>query len=326
VASTRHYWLQALEALSPAVAALNLTAQVSDEQYWDTASNCAINADAFNLSGCPHHNAAIARWIGGLAANGVTQSQLTKLLVDLTSRNTYGTFSEISGYGLLLDSHLPFQIQVPMGKAGILNPNGADLDGRLTISGDVLFDIKAFGLHEHLSNRLRERLSGEFSSQFVAIEGSADVAVSVMTDLLGRGYASLVSELRAKGLAQRDGLDVILRPIRQVQVTSGILDPYALAKNHAEYAIGFAKQFARRKPFMLSSSILGSAACGSIPTFPAMPIPSCVVSPAEPSCSFCETKRRYLEFPGHLLLDCFPGLCSLTLGSRQMRNALIGYF
>jgi hypothetical protein len=75
-----------------------------------------------------------------------------------------------------------------MGKAGILNPNGADLDGRLTISGDVLFDIKAFGLHEHLSNRLQERLSGEFSSQFAAIEGSADVAVSVMTDLLGRDY------------------------------------------------------------------------------------------------------------------------------------------
>jgi hypothetical protein len=251
VASTRYGWLQDLEALSPTVAALNLTAQVSDEPYWDTVTNLAINADAFNLSGCPHHNGAIARWLGGLAANGVTQSQLSRLLVDLTSRNTYGTFSELSGYGLLLDAHLPFQIQVPMGKAGILNPNGADLDGRLTISGDVLFDIKAFGLHEHLSNRLHERLSGEFSSQFVAIEGSADVAVSVMTDLLGRGYSSLVSELRAKGLARRDGLDVSLRPTRQVQVTSGTLDPYALAKNHAEYAFGFAKQFARRKPFML---------------------------------------------------------------------------
>src|ERR1700688_2296133 len=120
VASTRYGWLQDLEALSPTVAALNLTAQVSDEPYWDTVSNRAINADAFSLSGCPHHNAAIARWIDGLAANGVTQSQLSKLLVDLTSRNTYGTFSELSGYGLLLDAHVPFQIQVPMGKAGIL--------------------------------------------------------------------------------------------------------------------------------------------------------------------------------------------------------------
>jgi hypothetical protein len=174
------------------------------------------------------------------------------LLVDLTSRNTYGTFSELSGYGLLLDAHLPFQIQVPMGKAGILNPNGGDLDGRLTIvGGDVLFEIKAFGLHEHTSNRLQERLSGEFSSQFVAIEGSADVAVSVMNDLLGRGYPSLVSELRTKGFARRDGLDVSLRPVRQVQVTTGTLDPYALAKHHAEYVFGFAKQFARRKPFML---------------------------------------------------------------------------
>src|ERR1700720_4253220 len=87
VASTRYGWLQDLEALSPTVAALNLTAQVSDEPYWDTVTNCAINADASYLSGCPHHNAAVARWIDGLAANGATQSQLSKLLVDLTSRN-----------------------------------------------------------------------------------------------------------------------------------------------------------------------------------------------------------------------------------------------
>jgi hypothetical protein len=105
VASTRYGWLQDLEALSPTVAALNLTSQVSDEPYWDTVSNRAINADAFSLSGCPHHDAAIARWIDGLAANGVTQSQLSKLLVNLTSRNTYGTFSELSGYGLLLHAH-----------------------------------------------------------------------------------------------------------------------------------------------------------------------------------------------------------------------------
>jgi hypothetical protein len=157
VASTRYGWLQDLEALSTTVAALNLKSQVSDEPYQDSATNRAINADAFNLSGCPHHNAAIGRWIDGLAANGVAQSQLSKLLVDLTSRNTYGTFSELSGYGLLLDAHLPFQIQVPMTGAGILNPNGADLDGRLAISGDVLFDIKAFGLHEHLANRLQEK-------------------------------------------------------------------------------------------------------------------------------------------------------------------------
>ena len=105
MASTRYGWLQDLEALSPTVAALNLTSQVSDEPYWDTVSNRAINADAFSLSGCPHHDAAIARWIDGLAANGVTQSQLSKLLVNLTSRNTYGTFSELSGYGLLLHAH-----------------------------------------------------------------------------------------------------------------------------------------------------------------------------------------------------------------------------
>jgi hypothetical protein len=251
VASTRYGWLQDLEALSPTVKALNLRSQVSDEPYQDPVTNRAINAGAFNLSACPHHNAAIARWIDGLAANGVTQSQLSKLLTDLTSRNTYGTFSELSGYGLLLDAHLPFEIQVSMTGAGILNPNGADLDGRLTISGDVLFDIKAFGLHEHLANRLQERLSGDFSSQFVAVEGSADVGVSVMTDLLGRGYSSLVSELSTNGFAHRGALDVSLRPKRPVQITSGILDPYALANNNAEYAFGFAKQFARRKPFML---------------------------------------------------------------------------
>jgi hypothetical protein len=215
-------------------------------------TNRVINVDAIDLSSCANHNAAIARWIDTLDANGVSQSQLSKLLVDLTSRNnTYGTFSELSGYGLLLDARLPFRTQIPMTGKDILNPNGADLDGRLTISGDVLFDIKAFGLHEHLAKRLQERLSGEFSSQFVAIEGSADVGVSEMTDLLGRDYPALVTELSTKRFAKRGALDISLRPPQPVQAATGILNPYELAKNNADYAFRFAKQFARRKPFML---------------------------------------------------------------------------
>ena len=50
MASTRFGWLQDLEAHSPTVAALNLTTQVSDEPYWDTVTNRAINADASTLT------------------------------------------------------------------------------------------------------------------------------------------------------------------------------------------------------------------------------------------------------------------------------------
>ena len=179
---TRHNWWAELAKRSQYVAGLP---RPNDENYWDVNCNKPLNGDAYNLSNCSHHNDAIARWVDGLAKIGTSQQEIVKLLGVLTSRNTYGGFSELAAYGLLLEAKIPFEVQTPMDGKEILNPNGSDLDGKLTIGCPVYFDVKAFGLHERLVNRLNEKLSSDFSSNFVSIGGSGDVSVS---EKIGRAH------------------------------------------------------------------------------------------------------------------------------------------
>lgn len=248
MAGTRHDWWKDLAALSTTIAGLPMPA---NEDYWDHANNQATNAVAYNLSGCADHNASIARWADAMASKGASLPQIEKLLIDLTSRNTYGTFSELAAYGLLLDSGIPFRMQMPMRGTAILNPNGSDLDGVLKISTPVYFDVKAFGLHEYLAEELRKKLSTIFASDFVSIGGSADVGVNVMSDLLSKDFKPLVAELRSARKATRGALEIRLEPKKRVQFVTNLANPYELAKNHADYAFRFAKQFVRRRPFIL---------------------------------------------------------------------------
>ncbi|MEP2988475.1 MAG: hypothetical protein ABJN65_05905 [Parasphingorhabdus sp.] len=248
MANTRHEWWHDLAALSPIIATFALP---PDEPYWDNAKGQAINTAAFNISGCAHHNRSITRWIDVLANEGVSLSQIEKLLVDLTSRNTYGSFSELAAYGLLIDSNIPFEIQVSMKGTAILNPNGSDLDGAFMIGDPVFFDVKAFGLHEYLAEQLKLRLSNAFPSEFVEISGSSDVGVADMTELLGTGFSLLISELTSNQKARRGKLEVQLKKKRRVQFVINTANPYELAETNADYAFKFAKQFVRRKPFVL---------------------------------------------------------------------------
>lgn len=248
MAKTRHEWWKDLAGLSDTVAGFNVP---NDDHYWDTATNQPINSVAFNLSGCLHHNKAIANWADALATNGVSLSQIEKLLIDLTSRNTYGSFSELAAYGLLLKADIPFDIQIPMKGQDILNPNGSDLDGALQIGSEVYFDVKAFGLHEHLAEQIKSKLSQVFPSYFVAISGSSDVGVADMSDLLGKGMRDLIAELKADGKASRGMLDIRIEPPRDVHFVTNSGNPYELAKNNADYVFRFAKQFVRREPFIL---------------------------------------------------------------------------
>jgi hypothetical protein len=164
---------------------------------------------------------------------------------------TYGTFSELAAYGLLLDSGIPFKMQVPMRGTAILNPNGSDLDGVLKISTPVYFDVKAFGLHEYLAEELSEKLSTIFPSDFVSIGGSVDVGVSALSDLLSKDFKPLAAELTSVRKATRGALEIRLEPQNRVQFVTNFANPYELAKNHADYAFRFAKQFVRRRPFIL---------------------------------------------------------------------------
>jgi len=91
-----------------------------------------------------------------------------------------------------------------------------------------------------------------FPGNFIALEGSGDVGVTEMNALLGRDFRALEAELRAQNYAWRGPLEIRLRPAAQrVQISMKTQNSYELAKNNAEYAFNFSKQFARRKPFIL---------------------------------------------------------------------------
>jgi hypothetical protein len=248
MADTRHEWLTELAALSPTIRSISKPA---DEIYFDRVTKVFNNADAFNLSASAETNEAIARWCDGLVAEGAPVSQVEKHLIDLTSRNTYGTFSELAAYGLLLDAEIPFETQVTMTGKSILNSNGSDLDGKLTIGNDVYFDVKAFGLHEHRVKILTEKLSAQFPTEFIAVNGSADVSVSVLADLLGKDFSALAAELHSKALVTRGDIEFRREVKRSVNSTIRFANAYRLAENHADYVFRFAKQFPKRKPFML---------------------------------------------------------------------------
>jgi hypothetical protein len=250
---TRHDWITVLAGLSPAVAALNLTTTLKDELYYDRSKNMALQKDAFNLSSSKPHNDAIASWLSRLFAMGVGSGYLTKALTDLTSRNTIGTFCELSAYGTFLDHDIPFLVQIAQSPKAILNPNGSDLDGCLQLSGNVFFDVKAFGLQEHLIDLLVERLQTDLGpSVFVAAEGSKDVSIASLSDLFSsKKYTTIIAELREKNIVKRNLLEFRLKPPKRVQISSVTYDPYRQAEECADYAFRFAKQFMRHKRFIL---------------------------------------------------------------------------
>ncbi|OYX98092.1 MAG: hypothetical protein B7Y80_17095 [Hyphomicrobium sp. 32-62-53] len=240
-----------LAAKSQSIAKFDLKSKLSDEIY-KADGVAARNADAFNLANSEPHNTVIVDTLEVLLKKpGVSADMITKFLTDLTSRNTYGTFSELSAYAFLLKGGLPFDIQIPLTGADILNPNGSDIDGCLHLSEDVLFDVKGFGFQEYLVGQLADRLSAEVAPERVTIEDSWDVPIELLSDLSGKDYKPLKDELIAKGTAQRGLLCFKKKARTQVMIQARIVDPYLLAKENADYAFRYAKQFARNKPFVL---------------------------------------------------------------------------
>jgi hypothetical protein len=247
---TRHEWLRSLEAVSPAIDAMHLTDTLPEDPYWDAVKKRSLNKHAFNFSHSSDHNNFLGRTIEALAAQQATPDQLNKLVTDLTSRSTYGTFTELAAYGVLIRQGVPFKIQIPAGANDILNPNGSELDGE--IDGAVLFDSKAFGLQENLIDMLVERLGQDLAPDFVSAESSWNIPIRDLESLLGSsGYKALLQDLRSNRRGKRGPVEFNVRPPAPVQTSTIIMNPTDLANQTADYAFNYAKQFARLKPFVL---------------------------------------------------------------------------
>jgi hypothetical protein len=233
------------------VARLDLRRGIFDETYKVESQRVCQNKDAFSLAGSKPHNAVIVWTIEQLSERGVPEATLRKLILDLTSKNTYGTFCELSAYAFLFEGGHNFEIQVPVTGDTILNPNGSELDGVLRLPEEVFFDIKGFGFHEHLMTLLTERLSAEFYPEVVGAHDSWDVPVSLLFNLLGRGYHELRNELNARRKVRRGVIRFLLLPPARIRTTVRTVDPVRLAEENSSYAFRFAKQFTRNKPFFL---------------------------------------------------------------------------
>jgi hypothetical protein len=246
-------WIAELSSLSSTISRIALAGAMSPVSYRDVTSGELREPDAYNFANDPDHNSAFARGFEGLSANGAKDATLLTCLKNLVNgKNTYGAASELLTYIWLLDHQIPFEIQVPMTGADILNPNGSDLDGKLTVSSDVFFDIKAFGFQENLTERLKTRLENDLPGKWIAIQGSWDVSVDALQELQQfPQYPLLLAELTQNPTASRGVLQFIKRDKSAVQVAHRISDPYQFAQENRSYAFNYAKQFCRNHPFLL---------------------------------------------------------------------------
>jgi hypothetical protein len=236
---TRHEWIQKLAQLSEHIARI--------ESY---LTDGALDPDAYNLANCDAHSRLIARAAEGLILREASSPQeVEKLLGDLIGRQTYGAFAEIAAYEWLSRHPLRFTAQVKMESTEVLATKGSTLDGRIDFY-DVYFDVKAFGLTGRLAQRLKEKLQKDFPGEEVLIEESWDVSPEEFGDLI-RSSEQIASELRQKRYARRGRLNIRIQETRPVTVSMRSSDPYLLANEYALFPFSDAKQFTRKRPFIL---------------------------------------------------------------------------
>lgn len=153
---SRRAWLTRLAALSPTVSEVVRGAEFTDVDYCDPAGSRVNYVDAYNFCGDDSHNIALARCLDSLNARGACAAAINKYLTDLTGgRLTYGTLCELLVYDWLDQNGILFEAQVAFTGAEVLNPSGSHLDGKLTASSDVFFDVKGFGFQEMMIERLK---------------------------------------------------------------------------------------------------------------------------------------------------------------------------
>jgi hypothetical protein len=95
---TRIQWLKELERISPLMGAYNLSATLKDAIYVVRPTGpppVFHDSDAFNVANSTPHNDIVAEAIKALQGK-MAEPAVRGLLGELTSRKTYGAFSELT--------------------------------------------------------------------------------------------------------------------------------------------------------------------------------------------------------------------------------------
>jgi hypothetical protein len=255
---TRHQWIAELERLSPIIKAYDLTKTTlkKDAVYVDRASNQpdrTRDKDAFNVANSDAHNAIVVAAVAALQGK-MPDDAIRSLLGELTSKKTYGAFSELVAYKWLSDAGVPFAAQVPMTGTDVVNPNGTAADGQVTFpSGKVAnLDIKGFGFVEHKTEILQKRLADEFPGQVVQFGGDWSLSIDTLQDLLDyKGFSGLVADLQSTGTATRGALEFTVQNKQRMNVSTRSINITTMALLNEDYPYRFTSQFTRRRPFFL---------------------------------------------------------------------------
>jgi hypothetical protein len=259
VIDTRYQWVAELERLSPIIKTCDLTnttLKKKDTVYFDRTSNQpdrTRDKDAFNVANSPAHNAIIIDAVAALQGK-MANDAIRSLLGELTSKKTYGAFSELVAYKWLSDAGLSFTAQVPMTGADVVNPNGTAADGQTTfLSGKIAnLDIKGFGFVEHKTEILQKRLADEFPKDVVQFGGDWSLSIDTLQDLLDyKGFSSLVAELQSSGHAKRGALEFSVQKKQRMNVSTRSIKLRTMAQLNKGYPYRFTGQFTRHHLFFL---------------------------------------------------------------------------
>jgi hypothetical protein len=145
----RHEFIAELAAQSSAIGAMALKKCITE---------APLGSEAFNLANCAAHRRLIVRAIEELISNGFSSiDNVRNLLANVIRGNTYGAFAELAGYEWIMRCQVRFQAHTLLAASDVLGTGGSTLEGRIE-HGGIYFDIKAFGFHGYLANRLKDRL------------------------------------------------------------------------------------------------------------------------------------------------------------------------
>lgn len=255
---TRYQWIAELERLSSIIKAYDLTHTTlkKDAVYVDRTlapADRTRDVDAFNVANSDAHNAIVVDAVAALQAK-MPEDAIRALLGELTSKKTYGAFSELVAYKWLADAEVPFVAQVPMSGADVVNPNGTAADGQVTFpSGKVAnLDIKGFGFVEHKTEILEERLAAKFPRQVIQFGGDWSLSIDTLQDLLDhKGFSSLVADLQNAGTAKRGPLEFAVHKKQPMNVSTRSINLTTMAQVNEGYPYRFTSQFTRHRPFFL---------------------------------------------------------------------------
>jgi hypothetical protein len=255
---TRYQWIAELGRLSPIIKAYDLTKTTlkKDTVYVDRASiqpDRTRDKDAFNVANSDAHNAFVVDAVVALQGK-MPDDAIRSLLGELTSKKTYGAFSELVAYKWLSDAGVPFTAQVQMTGAQVVNPNGTAADGQVTFpSGKIAnLDVKGFGFVDHKTEILQKRLADEFPGQLVQLGGDWSLSIDTLQDLLDyQGFSDLVADLQSTGKAARGALEFRVQTKQRMNVSTRSTNITTVAQLNENYPYRFTSQFTRHHPFFL---------------------------------------------------------------------------